>query len=68
MSVSDWFSDDELISQLTMFFNEDEVEFIDFASVIGCAVNVGDDIMQVSVKGRVFEFSLVTCDVCEVEV
>lgn len=67
MSVSQWFSDEELISQLKMFFDEDERENIDFNAVLGNMVNVDDDLMQVKVKNRVFEFSIVSCGVVEVE-
>ena len=66
LSVSDWFSDDELISQLRMFFDVDEVDKIDFKSLLGQVTVVDDDTRQIKVKGRTFVFSMVFCDVEEV--
>ena len=66
LSVSEWFSDDELISQLRMFFDVDEVDKIDFKSLLGQVTVVDDDTRQIKVKGRTFVFSMVFCDVEEV--
>lgn len=66
LSVSEWFSDEELISQLRMFFDVDEVDKIDFKSLLGQVTVVDDDTRQIKVKGRTFVFSMVFCDVEEV--
>ena len=66
LSVSEWFSDEELISQLQMFFDVDEVDKIDFKSLLGQVTVVDDDTRQIKVKGRTFVFSMVFCDVEEV--
>ena len=66
LSVSEWFSDEELISQLRMFFDVDEVDKIDFKSLLGQVTVVDDDTRQIKVKGRTFQFSMVFCDVEEV--
>ena len=66
LSVSEWFSDEELISQLQMFFDVDEVDKIDFKSLLGQVTVVDDDTRQIKVKGRVFQFSMMFCDVEEV--
>lgn len=67
MAVSDWFSDEELISQLRMFFTVDEAEHIDFQALLGQVTEVDDRTREVKVKGRVFHFDLQFCDVEEVE-
>lgn len=67
MSVSEWFSDEELISQLSMFFDDVEQEQIDFKSLLGQIVMVDDNTGQIKVKGRVFQFDMTFCDVEEVE-
>ena len=59
LSVSEWFSDEELISQLQMFFDVDEVDKIDFKSLLGQVTVVDDDTRQIKVKGRTFVFSMV---------
>ena len=66
LSVSEWFSDEELISQLRMFFDVDEADQIDFKSLLGQVTVVDDDTRQIKVKGRTFVFSMVFCDVEEV--
>lgn len=67
MSVSEWFSDEELISQLQMFFDDVEQEQIDFKALLGQIVMVDDNTGQIKVKGRVFQFDMTFCDVEEVE-
>lgn len=67
LSVSEWFSDDELISQLRMFFDVDEADKIDFKALLGQIQVVDDDTRQIKVKGRTFQFSMEFCDVEEVE-
>lgn len=64
MSVSDWFSDEELISQLGMFF--DVEEDIDYQSLLGQIIEVDEDVREIKVKGRLFRFSMEFCDVEEV--
>lgn len=67
MAVSEWFSDEELISQLRMFFTVDEAEHIDFQALLGQITEVDDRTREVKVKGRTFRFDLQFCDVEEVE-
>ena len=68
MSVSDWFSDDELISELRMFFDEDEREHLDFQSLLGQIKWIDDDTGEITVGKRVFRFDYELCDLEEVEV
>ena len=67
MAVSEWFSDEELISQLSMFFSADEQLHIDFQALLGQIVEVDDRTREIKIKGRVFRFDLQFCDVEEVE-
>lgn len=66
MSVSEWFSDDELISELRMFFDENEREHLDFESLLGQIEWKDDATGEIKVKKRVFRFDYEFCDVTEV--
>ena len=65
LPVSDFYSDEELLSELAMFFDSDED--IDLNSCLGMITEVDDDTLEVKVKGRTFRFDKVLCDVEEVE-
>ena len=65
--ISEWFTDEELISQLQMFFDEDEQSQIDFKALLGQIVEIDDNTRQITVKGRVFQFDMTFCDVEEIE-
>ena len=65
--ISEWFSDDELISQLRMFFTEEEREVIDFKALLGQVRMVDEETGEISVLNRVFRFDMEVCDVEEVE-
>ncbi len=64
--ISEWYTDDELISQLRMFFDESERDNIDFKSLLGQITMIDSDTGEIKVKGRCFRFSLEFCDVEEV--
>ena len=68
MSVSDWFSDEELISELRMFFTESERETIDFQSLLGQINWIDGETGEIKVRKRVFRFDYELCSVTEVEV
>lgn len=65
--ISEWFSDEELISQLRMFFDVDEAEHIDFQALLGQITEIDDRTREVKVKSRTFRFDMQFCDVEEVE-
>jgi hypothetical protein len=64
--ISPWFSDAELLSQLRMFFTEEEREVIDFNALLGQITMVDDDTGEIVVLGRTFRFDMEVCDVTEV--
>ena len=66
MAVSEYYSDEELISQLKMFFDEDERFNIDFQAALGQITEVDEDTLSVIIKGRTFEFDKEMCGVDEV--
>lgn len=66
MAVSDWFSDEELISQLRMFFTEEEREVIDFKALLGQINMINEDTGEIIVMKRTFRFDMQICDVEEV--
>lgn len=66
MSVSEWFSDEELISQLEMMFDIDEACHMDFNQFLGQITEVNGNTREVKIKGRTFRFDIELCDVYEV--
>jgi hypothetical protein len=68
MSISEWFSDDELISELRMFFTESERETIDFQALLGQINWIDGETGEIKVRKRVFRFDYELCSVMEVEV
>ena len=64
--ISEWFSDDELISQFRMHFNESERDNIDFKALLGQLKVIDEDTREVKIKDRTFRFSMEFCDVQEV--
>ena len=67
MTVSEWFSDEELISQLRMFFTEEEREVIDFQALLGQIKMIDEETGEIMALNRVFRFDMELCDVEEVE-
>lgn len=65
--ISEFFSDEELISQLRMFFNEDEQEHMDFQALLGQLTEVDSETWELRVKKRIFRIDKTFCDVTEVE-
>ena len=63
MSVSEFYSDEELISQLRMFIDDD----LDFYGLLSTVEEVDENTLQIKVKGRVFRFDKELCSVEEVE-
>ena len=66
MAVSEYYSDEELISQLKMFFDEEERFNIDFQACLGQITEVDEETLSVTIKGRIFEFDKEMCGVDEV--
>lgn len=64
--ISDWFSDEELISQLRMFFTEKERESIDFKALLGQIQMVNENTGEIKILKRTFRFDMEYCDVEEV--
>ena len=65
--ISEFFSDEELISQLRMFFNEDEQAHIDFKALLGQIKEIDTNTLELRVKGRIFRIDNIFCDITEVE-
>lgn len=64
--ISEFFSDDELLSQLRMFFNEEELEHINFKALLGQLNDEDTDTWTLQIKNRQFLIDKNTCDVEEV--
>ena len=64
--ISEFYSDDELLSQLRMFFNEEELEHINFKALLGQLNDEDTDTWTLQIKNRLFTIDKTTCDVEEV--
>ena len=64
--ISEYFEDEELLSQLRMFFDEEEQENIDFKSFLGQLKEVDSETYEVKIKNRTFHIDKNTCDVEEI--
>lgn len=67
MVISEFYTDEELISQLQMFFSIEENGNIDFKSILGQIIEIDDETYQVQIKNRTFQFDKTFCDVEEVK-
>jgi len=65
--ISDYYSDEELISQLKMFFTDDEQEQLNFEVALGQLEDVDTDTWELQLKGRLFRIDKILCEVEEVE-
>ena len=63
MAVSEYFSDEELISQLRMFFTADEAENIDFETYLGQLTEVDDQTWKLIVKDKTLFIDKEFCNV-----
>ena len=66
--ISDYYSDNELISQLRMFFSDEEQEQLDFQASLGQLKEVDVDTWELMLKGRLFRIDKSLCEVEEVEI
>jgi len=64
--ISEFFTDDELLSQLRMFFSDEEQEHMDFKALLGQISEVDSETLELKVNGRVFRIDKILCDVEEV--
>ena len=64
--ISEYFEEEELLSQLRMFFDEEEQENIDFKSFLGQLKEVDSETYEVKIKNRTFQIDKTTCDVEEI--
>lgn len=67
MAVSEWFSDEELISQFRMFFTENERKNINFDALLGQLIDINDEYWKVNIKSRWFLVDKKFCNVREME-
>ena len=65
--ISEYYSDEELISQLKMFFSDEEQEQLDFQASLGQLKEVDVDTWELTIKGRLFRIDKSLCEVEEVE-
>ena len=65
--ISEFYSDDELLAELSSFFDENERKSIDFKTYLGQIEDVDDSTFQVRINGRIFQFDKELCGVEEVE-
>lgn len=63
--ISEYYTDDELISQLAMFFDETDGS-VDLQGALGQITEVDENTFQVIINGRTFQFDKVLCGVEEI--
>ena len=66
-TVSPYYSDEELCSQLRMQYSLDEMWNIDFQSLLSQIIDMGD-YLRLQIKGRTFNIDKITANVTEVEI
>ena len=65
--ISDYYEDEELISQLRMFFDDDEQEQLDFKASLNLLTEFNEEKWELKIKDRVFLIDKELCEVEEVE-
>ena len=65
--ISDYYEDEELISQLRMFFDDDEQEQLDFRASLNLLTEFNEEKWELKIKDRVFLIDKELCEVEEVE-
>ena len=65
--ISDYYEDEELISQLRMFFDDDEQEQLDFKASLNLLTEFDEEKWELKIKDRVFLINKELCEVEEVE-
>ena len=65
--ISDYYEDEELITQLRMFFDDDEQEQIDFKASLNLLTDFDEEKWELKIKDRVFLIDKELCEVEEVE-
>ena len=66
-TVSPYYTDEELCSQLRVHFDREEMWTIDFQALLSQITDMGE-FYRLKVKGRVFNVDKVTANVVEVSV
>ena len=54
MALSEYYEDDDVVSQLRSFFDEDECWSIDFESLLSQIDDHDDESYSLKIKGRIF--------------
>ena len=65
--ISEYYEDEELISQLRMFFDDDEQEQLDFKASLNLLTEFDEEKWELKIKDRVFLIDKELCEVEEVE-
>lgn len=65
--ISDYYEDEELISQLRMFFDDDEQKQLDFRASLNLLTEFNEEKWELKIKDRVFLIDKELCEVEEVE-
>ena len=65
--ISEYFTDEELISQLKMFFTDEEQEQLDFQVYLGQLKEIDNETWELTIKNRLFRIDKILCEVEEVE-
>ena len=64
-TVSDFYSDDDLIAELRTFFEEEEMWSINFKALLNQIQDYNDIYFTLEIKGRTFYIDKISCEVME---
>ena len=65
--ISEYYPDEELISQLRMFFTDGEQEQLNFQAYLGQLEEIDNETWELTIKNRLFRIDKILCEVEEVE-
>ena len=65
--ISEYYPDEELISQLRMFFTDEEQEQLNFQAYLGQLEEIDNETWELTIKNRLFRIDKILCEVEEVE-
>lgn len=63
MAISEYYTNEELISQLRMFF--DSEEDIDFNSCLSQIIEIDENTFELKIKSKTFKINKILCNVTE---
>ena len=64
-TISDYYSDEDIIAELRTYFEYDEMWSINFQSLLKSIIDYNDIYYMLQIKNRTFYINKITCEVME---